>query len=803
MKNDLAYAARGLARNPLFAAISIATVAIGIGANTAIFSVVNSVLLRPLPFGDPSRLVQVWTATASDPASSHSAADFVDIQHENRSLAAIAGYRAFVFSAAADGADPLTFEGAYTTLDFFDVLNIRPVAGRLFSRVADVTPGEPLVVLSQGAAEQLYGSLPAAGASVRINGEPYTVAGIIGEHSGWPERAKVWILSGTAVPPSPVAIEAPEAGRDVRYFEAIARLRPGVTPAQAQDDLSRVARVIQARHAPTAEPRDIRIRPFREQFVGDVREALLVLQVAVGLVLLIACANVSSLLIARVSGRHRELAIRAALGASRTRLIRQVLTESAVVGVIGGLFGLLLASWLVVVLVQLLPPGLPRADEISLDRVVAAITLMTSLATGMLFGVLPAFHASRADPTSAMKGGGDRGSSGRARGRAILVVAEVALTLVLLAGAGLLLNSFFRLTRVESGFRPAQVTVAGLALPQSRYPTGAVQTAFYRRLFESLAERSEVQAVGIGFPAPLRGSNAKGSFFLEGRDPGADRPFANIGSVSGGYFAALGIPLLEGRTFTDGDREPAPAVAIVSATFARQYWPGQSAVGRRLRFDDDNEGDWITVVGVVGDARQLGLDRAAPPILYIPFEQFPLPFTNVIVRSSAPLADVAALIRSQLSALDPHLAPGQLATLDSILARSIAEPRFRGLLIGAFAAMALVLAAVGLYGLISYSVTQRVREIGIRLALGAHPRQLIRAIVREGLLLTGIGVAFGIAGALAAAPVLRRFLYGVGATDPLTLAGVTSLLVLVAAAASYLPARRALRVDPLTALRAE
>jgi putative ABC transport system permease protein len=803
MKQDLIYALRSLTRNPLFAVIAIATVAIGIGANTAIFSVVNGVLLRPLPYAEPERLVQVWTSTASDPKSSHSAADFLDLQRDNRSLAAVAGYRAFVFSITTDAREPITVEGSYVTVDFFDVLGVQPREGRLFTRAADATPGESLAVITTKVAQQIFGNASAPGARIRVNGEPYTIVGVVDEQSGWPEDSQAWVVSGKPVPPSPIDTQAAGADRDVRYFEAIGRLRPGVTLTQAQDDLSRVAQVIQLQHAQTSEPRDIRLGLLREQIVGDVRDALLVLQAAVGLVLLIACANVSSLLIARATGRRRELAIRAALGANRGRLIRQLLTESVVVGLIGGLLGLLLASWLVVVLLRVLPPDIPRVEAIALDRVVAAITLLTALATGMLFGVLPALQASRTDTAATIKQAGDRGASARARGRSALVVAEVALTLMLLAGAGLLINSFMRLTRVDSGFQPENVTVVGLAVQQSRYPTGASQTALYRRMIESLAQVPEVQAVGVGFPGPLRGSNASGAFYVEGHQPAspAERPFANIGTVSGGYFAALGIPVLSGRTFTDNDHAKAPDVAIVSAALARKYWPGEDAVGKRLRFD--NDGDWITVVGVVGDARQLGLEAAAPPILYFPFEQFALPFTNVAVRSSAPDAVIASIMRTRLSEVDPQMPPGSMATLQTILDRSVAEPRFRSALLGAFALMALVLASVGIYGLISYSVTQRVREIGIRLALGATPRQLVTSIVREGMLLTGIGVVIGIAGALLSARALSPFLFGVGAADPVTIGIVTILLIVVSAAASYIPSRRAMRVDPVVALRAE
>jgi putative ABC transport system permease protein len=454
-------------------------------------------------------------------------------------------------------------------------------------------------------------------------------------------------------------------------------------------------------------------------------------------------------------------------------------------------------------LLRIVPEGVPRVEEITIDWVVAGITLVTALGTGVLFGVLPAIQASRSDAATALKHSGERTSAARARGRSVLVIAEIALTLVLLTGAALLTNSFLRLQRVDSGLRPDHVNVISLAIPQTRYPTAASQTEFYRRLIEGLSERSEVQAVGVGFPGPLRGNNASGAFFIEGRQSAtrADRPYANIGSVSGGYFAAMGIPILAGRTFTEADRENAPPVAIVSVALGRKYWPGENPLGKRVRFGDDEP--WMTVVGVAGDVRQLGLDQAPPPILYLPYKLFALPFTNLAVRSAAPDASVASLMRAQIRAVDPEMPPGEMATLHTILNRSVDQPRFRTLLLSAFAITALLLAAVGVYGLISCSVTQRTREIGIRIALGAQPAQVVGPVILEGVTLALVGLALGLAGAFVAARTLSRFLFGIGAGDPVTFAGVSVLLLAVALLASYIPSRRAMRVDPIVALRAE
>jgi predicted permease len=798
------YAIRTLLKTPAFTTIAVATTALGIAANTAIFSVVNGVLLRPLPFRDEARVVRVWTATADEPRSNHSAGDFLDIQRTNRTLAAIAGFRGDLMAVSAKPGDPIQFEGIYVTAPFFDVLGTRPELGRTFTAAQDSVPTEPEVILGHEVWQKVYGTdQNVIGARLRLNGKTHTVVGVMPPGFRWPEGAELWVLSTKAVPPSPIDNGDQPTTRDVRYFEAVARLKPGVSLTDAQNDLHLVATTLQREHQGTSGNRDLRVVPLREDLVGDVRNALLVLQGAVGLVLLIACANVSSLMIARATGRRRELAIRAALGAARSDLIGELLAESVVLGMVGGLLGLMAGSWLVVLLVKILPEGVPQADAIRLDPTVGLVTIATSLATGILFGLLPAWQASRTDALVALKeGGGGRGTA-RARGRATLVVIEVALTLVLLVSAGLLANSFLHLQRVNPGFATEHVTVATLSVPQTRYPTSKEQITLYRRLLDGLSQRPELQAVGLGFPGPLRGNNASGTFLIEGRPSTsrADRPFAHLGSVSGGYFAAMGIPLVAGRTFAESDHATAPGAGIVSVTLARRYWPGDNPIGKRLRFDPND--DWVTVVGLVGDVRQLGLSEEPPPLLYLPYQQFPLPFTDVTVRSRLPTSAVSSILRSQLAAADPDLPFGDLMTLQSVVDKSVDEPRFRTLLIGIFAILALLLAAVGVYGLISYSVTQRTKEIGIRVALGARPRQVLLPVVREGLVLGLVGIGLGLAGALAVTRVLSAFLFGVGATDPVTFGLVSALLLLIAVAASYIPSRRALKVDPLIALRVE
>jgi putative ABC transport system permease protein len=803
---DLRYALRTLLKNPGFAFIAMLTLALGIGANTAIFSVVNGVLLRPLPFPDAERLVQVWTSSADEKRSNHAAADFLDMQRENQSLTAVAAYRVAPFTVVPENGQARATEGSIVTLDFFDVLAVPARYGRTFSRTTDRIGGERYAVLSGDAARRLYtAEEKAVGQVLKVNAQTYTVLGVLPDGAEWPGSSRIWTLADKEVPPSPVETSNDVADREIRYFEAIGRLKPGVSLEQASQDMGRLSAILQGRRSAASAQRQLAIGPVREQLVGDIRFALLVLQGAVGLVLLIACANVSSLLLARATGRRRELAVRAALGAGQGRLIRQLLTESLVLGAVGGFAGLLLGAWLIIVLVDLLPPGIPRLREITLDRVVGISTLITALATGVLFGVMPALQAGRTNASAALKSGGERGSSGRARARAALVVTEVALTLVLLACAGLLVNSFLRLQNVDTGFDPENVVVTAFMLPEARYSTNAARGAFYTRLIESVSAQGGVEAAAVGFPGPLRGSNASGSFDVEGRrsDNSSERPYANLGSVSGGYFKAMGIPLLSGRTFNESDTRDAPGVVIVSRSLANQHWPGEDAVGRRLRFDDDPNAPWITVVGVVDDVHQLGLDKGATPLLYFPYEQFTLPFTNLFVRSSAPEGTVTAMLRAQFAALDRELPVDDMKTLQRIVDNSVAHPRFRTLLVSAFALVALALAAVGVFGLINFSVTQRTREIGIRMAMGATPKQVLGPMIREGLTLAIIGTAIGLVGALLVSRVLATFLFGVGTTDPLTFATVAVVLLTVALLATYIPARRALRVDPITALRVD
>ena len=800
---------RSLLKSPGFTAIAVTTLALGIGASTAIFSVVNGVLLRPLPYPNADRVIQVWTRTAAEPHGSHAAADFLELQRGNRSLDVLAGYREDALTIASAAAEPVRVTGALVTVDYFDVFGTPAVMGRTFGRASDASTAEPLAVISHKSWQQSMGSDPnAIGRRLRINGIPHTIVGVMPASFDYPEGAQAWLLSPKPVPLPPIDVPGDLLeSRNVVYFQAVGRLKTGMTVEQAQQDLGAIGEAMAKRLPASNGGRGVTVQKLHDRIVGDVRKALLILFGAVGVVLLIACANVASLLLARASRRQRELAIRAALGASRMRLVRQLIGESLLLAIAGGLLGLLLAGWAVAFLVAVMPDEVPRTGEIAVDARVALAAFVISLASALLFGLFPSFQASRADGSTVLREAGDRGSTGgrrRARSRAVLVVLEVALTLVLLVSAGLLANSFLRLQNTDPGFAADEVVMVEFPLPQGRYPDGQRQAAFYQELLDRLATRGELQGAAVAFPNPLEGQNATGSFYIDGKPSldKASRPRASIASVSPQYLKTMGIPLLSGRHFTDKDREPAPGVIIINAAMARKYWPGEDVIGKRLRFDD-TKNEWFTVVGVAANSRNLGLDTEPAPLFYLPFHYFPLQFMALVARSPGGAGAVASAVRAEIRAIDPELPVERARPLSEVVHDSVAEPRFRTMLLSGFAVTALLLAAVGVYGLISYSVAQRTREIGIRVALGARPRQVVNPIVREGMTLAAIGVALGLAGSVVATRLLASFLFGVEATDPLTFAAVAGLLLGVALLASYIPSRRALRVDPLTALKVE
>jgi putative ABC transport system permease protein len=806
MNHDIRYAVRTLLKTRSFTVVAILTLALGIGANTAIFSVVNGVLLRPLPYPEPDRIAQIWSTSGAEQKTAHAPADFLDFQRGNRTLLHLAGYREDALTLTTSDGDAVRVSGTLVTVDSFDVFALPAALGRTFSRDADGTSSEPLIVVSRAAWVEQFASDPQIiTRRIPVNGVPHTVVGVMPAAFDYPEGSRAWVLSPrpVPVPPIDVAGELLES-RDVHYFQAVARLRPGVTLANARADMAAIA-ADQARRFPQSNGgRGVAIESLHDRIVGDVRGALLLLLGAVGVVLLIACANVASLLLARGSDRQREMAVRAALGAGRGRLIRQLVTESLILGLAGGLAGLLVAGWAVGLLLSIIPQGIPRAHGIVLDLRVGSAAIVVAVISAVLFGLVPALQSSRVDTSLTLHEADRATTTGRqrARTRSVLVAGEIALTIMLLVSAGLLARSFVRLQSIDPGFRVDRLTLTTLPIPLSKYPDGKRQAAFYQQVLEAVQQRPEIQSAAILFPNPIQGAHANGTFTIEGHlTPGrGDRPFAALGSVSSDYFQTLGIPIIAGRAFTTRDRDPSPAVAIVNAALVRRYFAGESALGKRFRFGEGAD-DWITIVGIAADSRNLGLNEPPSPLVYLPYHTFPVAFMSLAVRSSAAPAAIGSIIRGEVRRIDPDTPVDEIRPMRDVIEASIAQPRFRTLLLGVFAAVAVALAAVGVYGLMSFAVSQRRREIGIRVALGAQPRQVMLPILREGMRVAAIGAALGIVGSLAITRVLAGFLFDIPATDPLTYAAMVAGLLAIALLATWIPSRRAMRLDPVTALR--
>ena len=797
---DIRYAIRSLSQRRGFTALALITLALGIGANTAIFSVVNAVLWRPLPYADPGRLVMVWEnhqARGGPEREWLSPPDFEDWRNQNSVFARLAALNNWGPTLTGT-AEPEPLVGAAVSHDMFALLGREPALGRSFQPEED-RPGAPnVVVLSNQLWQRRFGSdRGIVGKSISLNEENYTVVGVMPAGFKFPVIAntELWRPLGPTLNPG--------CQRGCYVLRAMARLKPEATLEQARAEMSTIASRIEAQYPESNKSVGVTLVPLHEQLVGSLRRALLILLGAVGFVLLIACANVGNLMLARGAAREREIAIRAALGASRARVIRQLLTESALLAVAGSALGLLFAFWLLNLFIGLSPQAVPRFDEIGIDRTVLGFTLGVAVLTALVFGLVPAWHISKTNLNHSLKEAGKGAASGLHGGRlrSGLVVAEMALALMLLVGGGLLMKSFVLLQRVDPGFHPDHVLTLRLFLNRARYPEQTQIRTYYTQLLDRLQTLPGTQAVAAISTLPLSGNNTDSSFLIEGRPkpPPNQSPVAWFSSVTPGYFHSMGMRLTKGRVFTDSDTEKSPRVVIISEAMARRYWPNEEPLGKRIGSPEA----WREIVGVMADVKHFSLDTEMPPAMYFPARQVPARGMNLVVRTAGEPLAIAPALRSEIWASDRNMAIAGVQTMDDLVSSSIAQQRFILLLLGCFAGLALVLAAIGIYGVMSYAVTQRTHEIGIRMALGARAGNVLALVLRNGMFLALIGAAIGLGGALAITRLMAGLLFGVTPTDALTFASVTVGLIVVALLACYLPARRATKVDPLVALRYE
>jgi putative ABC transport system permease protein len=802
---DVRYGMRTLRKQPAVTSVVVLTLALGIGVNTLIFSVVNAVLLRPLPFPHANQLVTVGMASArlGDDNVPLSVADFLDWRAQNQVFQDLAAYTDNWFSLTGYG-EPQRLRGVWVTAGFFSTLQATPLLGRTFSAGEDGPNGEPSVVLSQRTWQRTFGSDPQiVGKAITLNGRGRTVVGVMPQSFTFPaadERSlpgdvDLWILH-----PLP-----PPTRRGPYYLRGIARLKPDASLQQAQAELSNIGARIQQDNPLTNADTAFVSRSLKDAIVGDVGRTLFVLFGGVAFVLLIASLNVANLSLSRAASRGSEIAIRTALGAGRRRIMRQLLTESLLLATAGAAGGVLLAWWGVNLLRTIGSNYLPRLDEVSIDARVLAFTAFLSIVSGLLFGLVPAWQASRAGLSEYLRKASQARAGGSAwrRTRKLLVVAEVALSIVLLAGAGLMLNSFLRLRRVSPGFAPERILTTEISLPGARYKEPAEINNFYERLIAQVRNLPGVEAAGIGMSLPPNLLAISDTFTIEGAPPSETQPTSPVVIVSSGYFEALGIPLLAGRNFTETDRADKPLVVIINESFARRYFPHESPVGKRMKTGGPErpKNPWMEIVGVVGDVKYGGLDVAAEPAYYEPYQQVDWSDTYIVVRTSSEPRALAAGVRQAIWSLDKDLPITNMRTMEDLLSDSVARPRFRTFVFLVLGTLAIVLAVTGIYGVISYLVSQRTREIGIRVALGAQRRTVLNLIIRQGMSLALVGAVIGLIAAFVLTRLMRGLLYGVEATDPLTFSAITILLLLVSLAACWIPARRAAKVDPLVALR--
>ena len=799
---DIRYAARTLLKSPGFTAVAVVTLGLGIGANTAIFSVVDSVLLRPLPYRAPDRLVMLWENHPQDgaPRSPFAPANYSDLRTQTGSFERLGAIYPYSTVNLTGAGEPEQLRLLRVSGDLFPTLGVAAQLGRTLSPEDDRPGGPNVLVISDGFWRSRFGSdREAVGRSVTLGGAPFTIVGVMPPGFALP----TW--SGDLI--APLGLDEQTAQlRAVRFLTLVGRLKPGVSLPRVNAELATIASRIAAAHPETNAGVGVTVLPVTQAVVGDVRPALLVLFGAVAFVLLIACANVANLQLARAAGRGREMAVRAALGAGRRRLVRQLLTESVLLAACGALGGLALAAWGIEWLRHLGAVDVPRIAETSVRWPVLLFTAAAALVTGVAVGVVPALHAMQPQLAGALSESG-RGSAGgreRRRARSVLLVSQVALALVLLIGAGLMLRTLQRLLDVQPGVQVDRAVTLGTRVGGPRYQNPLATIAFYDQLTERLTALPGVQSVGAITVLPFGPSGPTTGLRFESRPPvGGPPPEAEYRSVTPGYFAAMGIPLLAGRGFERADRSDSTLPTLVSETFAQRYFPGDTALGQRIRLGPNPNAPWRTIVGVVGDVRDLGLGAPPRPDVYVLFTQSPSAAMSLVLRTTGDPGTAVAPARAVIRALDPDVPISNIASLRQLVGGSVARTRYAGSLLAGFAALALVIAVVGIYGVMSYLVTQRSRELGVRIALGARPGDILRLVLREGVQLGLLGAGLGVLAAFGTTRAMVRLLYEVSPADPMTYTAVSLLLIAVVLVACYIPARRATKIDPMVALRTE
>ena len=809
--HDIRYAVRVLLKRPGFTLVAVFLIALGIGATTAIFSVVDSVLLKPLSFSDSDHLMMIGETNPQkgSAATELSFPNLSDVQQQSNSFEGIAAYHSASYVMEFNGV-PSRVTGTTVSSNLFSLLRAKTAQGRTFLPQEDSPGADTTMVVSQGFWQRYFAGQALAGQSVNIDSTPYTIVGVMPADFQFPnERTEMWLALGSEG--TAAGMDSYYRNRSVHFLNAIGRLKSGVTQSQAAAELATIFAGIQQQHPGEDPGHGVRIISLRASVVGDVKTALLVLFGAVGFVLLIACANVANLLLARAAARHREMAIRVALGAGRWHLVRQSLTESLLLSAAGGALGLLLATWAIRWLVPHLPDQFPRASEIGVNVAVLGFACFTSLLAGVLFGLVPAVQSPKTDVNDALKAGGKGDDAGRGKARRVLVVAEVALSLMLLMGAGLMLKSFWRLVHVDPGFEPDNLLTMNVSLPNTKYQPGSQSVAnFFRQLQTRLASFPGVESVSGVSRLPVSGSAPRGELMIEGHPfAQGEAPPVGFRRILPNYFHTMGIPVLQGRDFDNRDGSGGqPDVIIVNRKLAERFWPNGDALGKRLRLGAGQRmpgavEPWLTIIGVVGDVRDTGLDAEPDLVTYEPHAKRAWSVMTLVVRTHADPASVAPALHDELRKAEPQIMFERVSTMASLIHDSIAPQRMNLALLAAFAVAALLLAVVGVYGVVSYLVTLRTREIGIRVALGAQVGDVIRLVLGQGTRLVVTGVAIGLVGSFGVTRLLTKLLYGVSPTDAVTFVAVSLFLTASALVACLVPAARAAKVDPVIAIRYE